>query len=155
MSRTLVTVGLVAFSFLWLGGSSTAQQWSGQQTEVWTMISEAWKADMAEEEWVQKFVHEKAMGWGPENPTPRNKSSIDRWSRYNHETGDVLEYELALLRLVVHGDTAVAHYYSSVAIQKVGAESPETEHTRWTDVLVRDGGTWQFIAWHGNIVGQN
>ena len=155
MKRSFVGVGLAASVVILLAMPAFGQQWSDGQTEVWTVIANAWKADIAEQEWVEKSVHERAMGWGPGDPTPRNKASIGRWNKYQHETGDVLEYELSPLNVVVHGDTTVAHYYASVARRRVGTETPQVEHTRWTDVLVKDGGSWQYIAWHGTVVGQD
>ncbi len=58
-------VGLAASVVILLAMPAVGQQWSDQQTEVWTVIADAWKADVAKQEWVEKYVHESAMGWGP------------------------------------------------------------------------------------------
>jgi ketosteroid isomerase-like protein len=48
--------------------------------------------------------------------------------------------------IVVEGDTAVAHYYSSLGMEDEDGER-ETIHGRCTDILVADGTGWKFIAW--------
>jgi ketosteroid isomerase-like protein len=48
----------------------------------------------------------------------------------------------------VHGNTAVAHYFYTEAAEDRKGER-KTTHGRYTDVLVKENGTWQFLAWSG------
>jgi ketosteroid isomerase-like protein len=98
--------------------------------------------------WPERFLHESFLGWDNENPAPRDKASTDKWSRYNDENSTTLMQELSPIGIVVHGNTAVAHYFYSEASENRKGER-ETTHGRYTDVLVRDGGTWRFLAWQG------
>ncbi len=126
-----------------------AQTWSAEQLEVWTVIQAQWQAAMEKDAtWPDRFLHDRFLGWSNENPAPRSKASTRRWTRYGDENSTTLMQELHPLGIVVHGNTAVAHYLYSTATEDREGER-ETTHGRYTDILVRDGGTWQFIAWHG------
>jgi hypothetical protein len=43
---------------------------------------------------------------------------------------------------------AVAHYLYTNAVQTKDKKI-EVSNGRYTDILVRDGDVWKFIAWHG------
>ncbi|UCC85247.1 MAG: nuclear transport factor 2 family protein [Gemmatimonadota bacterium] len=126
-----------------------AQNWSGDQLEVWAVIQAQWQAAMEKDAtWPERFLHESFLGWGNENPAPRDKASTDKWTRYGMENSTTLMQELSPIGIVVHDNTAVAHYFYSTASENRKGER-ETTHGRYTDVLVRDRGTWRFLAWHG------
>lgn len=147
--RQAVSTGCVVGLTAWLVTPSQAQTWSSEQLEVWGVIEAQWQASMEEDTtWHQRFLHQSFMGWDNDNPTPRNKASVERWNRYGMENITTLMQELYPIGIVVHGNTAVAHYFYSTATENREGER-EMTHGRYTDVLVRDGGTWRFIAWHG------
>lgn len=133
----------------WLAVPTQAQTWSSEQLEVWDVIQAQWQAAMAEDAtWPERFLHESFQGWSYENPAPRDKEATDRWTRYENENSTTLMQELHPIGIVVHGNTAVVHYFYSTANENRQGER-ETTHGRYTDVLVRDGDSWRFIAWHG------
>ncbi|NIN67917.1 MAG: hypothetical protein GTO63_25075, partial [Anaerolineae bacterium] len=114
-----------------------AQTWSNDQLEVWAVIQAQWQAAMEEDAtWPERFLHESFLGWANENPAPRDKASTDRWNRYDMENSKTLMQELYPIGIVVHGNTAVAHYLYSTASENRRGER-ETTHGRYTDVLVR------------------
>jgi ketosteroid isomerase-like protein len=98
--------------------------------------------------WVEQMVHMKALGWDLENPMPRDRGSLAKWSRFENQNSTILVQELNPVGIIVHRDTAVAHYYYSVASENRQGER-ETIHGRYTDVLMKQDGKWQFIAWAG------
>jgi hypothetical protein len=57
-------------------------------------------------------------------PMPRDKASPKKWSRYGAESNTVLEQELF----------------------------PISVTGQYTDVLIKDNGRWQFIAWTGGEI---
>ena len=57
-------------------------------------------------------------------------------------------HELYPLSIVVHGDTAVAHYLYTNSAENSEGELV-TSNGRYTDVLVRVDGEWKFFSWHG------
>jgi hypothetical protein len=125
------------------------QTWSDKQLEVWNVIEAQWKASMEKDAtWPEKYLHEKLLAWSDERPMPRNKSSMDKWTRYGIENSTTLLQELYPVGIIVHGNTAVAHYFYTEAAEDRKGER-KTTHGRYTDVLVKENGTWQFLAWSG------
>ncbi len=126
-----------------------AQSWSAEQLEVWTFIQSQWDATMKKDmTWPDRMLHDRFLGWDNDVPAPRNKASTQKWSRYDMENSTTLVQELSPLGIVVVGNTAVAHYAYSVAAEDREGER-STTHGRYTDILLKDGNTWRFIAWHG------
>jgi hypothetical protein len=125
------------------------QTWSDKQLEVWNVIEAQWKASMEKDTtWPDKVLQEKFLGWDIERPMPRDKSSTNSWTRYTNENSTTLLQELYPVGIIVQGNTAVAHYFYSQASENRKGER-ETTHGRYTDVLVKENGTWQFLAWSG------
>jgi hypothetical protein len=125
------------------------QTWSDKQLEVWNVIEAQWKASMEKDAtWPEKYLHEKLLAWSDERPMPRNKSSMDKWTRYGIENSTTLLQELYPVGIIVHGNTAVAHYFYTEAAEDRKGER-KTTHGRYTDVLVKENGTWHFLAWSG------
>jgi hypothetical protein len=125
------------------------QTWSDKQLEVWNVIKAQWKANMEKDTtWPEKYLHEKFLGWDNQNPMPRDNSSVQKWYLYRTENSTALVQELSPVGIVVHGNTAVAHYFFSLASENRKKER-KTVHGRYTDILVKDNGTWRFLAWHG------
>ncbi len=129
--------------------AAVAQTWSAEQLDVWEVIDAQWQAAMAKDgTWPERFLHAQFRGWANENPAPRDKSTTERWTRYGDENSTTLMQELFPLSIIVHENTAVAHYLYSMATENRNGER-RTTHGRYTDILVRDGDSWRFIAWHG------
>jgi ketosteroid isomerase-like protein len=149
MRRTLATGSLPLLLALLFSTPGTAQQWDAEQLEVWGVIQAQWTATMEKDaSWPDTFLADDFLGWGNEQPAPRDGASQRMWARYDMQNSTTLVQDLYPLGIVVHGDVAVAHYFYSTAAETPQGER-ETTHGRYTDVLVRDGGTWRFVAWHG------
>ena len=116
---------------------------------VWSVIERAWRAEReGNTRWIETLLSADFVGWSNDAPAPRDKSSTRLWTTFNSKQANMLEYELYPLSIIVHGDTAVAHYLYSSAVQPKG-ETVESVNGRFTDVLVRSADGWKFIAWHG------
>ena len=141
----LAAGALVAF----LAPTAEAQTWTPEQSEVWAFIEADWDAGMQKD--LTRFeqnVHPSFQGWDNGNPAPRDRDSTLRWNRFGDETSTTLMQQLHPLAIIVEGNTAVAHYlYSEASEDSEGKR--ETTHGRYTDVLIRDGSGWKFIAWAG------
>ena len=141
---TLLSLGIFAM----LAGPVSAQTWDKAQKEVWEVVLASYKdIDSKRADWSDKWVLADAMVWSGSYPMPRNRDSVKRWDTYQfpNSTTHVSEYMPAAI--VVHGSTAVAHYYSSSATENKDGKR-ETTHGRCTDILSKDKGKWLFIAWH-------
>jgi hypothetical protein len=92
-----------------------AMSWDKQQTEVWNTVLNSYKdIEKRDNNWTDKWVTEDAMVWGSSTPMPRDRSSVKRWEKFSFADGsinNIAEYSPAAI--VVHGNTAVTHYYYS------------------------------------------
>ena len=139
-----LALALAAFA-----GAASAQTWSAEQQEVWRLEEQQWK--MAAEKdlsWIDKMVHPNVSYWDTDQPGPQNKAALSRWSRYNSTNTTVLEQELFPITVTITGNIAVAQYRYSIARENYKKER-ETVTGRYTDVLVKEGGHWLFLAWAG------
>lgn len=142
---TALVIGVICI----LAVRADTQTWSQEQLEVWKVIQDQWEAAKAKDvSWPDRFLHSSFLGWSDENPTPRDKSSTKRWEAYNSANSKTIEQELNQAGIVVVGSTAVVHYYFSTATENSKGER-ETNHGRYTDILVKVDDGWQFIAWRG------
>lgn len=141
----LTILGLLISAF----GTAIAQDTLDDQADVWATVEEQWAADeKGDKKWVDRLLADDFSGWGNNSPAPRNKASTKMWDRFNDEQGKSVIHELYPLAIVVRGDVAVAHYlYSNAYEDKDG--KIEMNKGRYSDVLVRTGKGWKFIAWHG------
>jgi len=124
------------------------QTWSKKQLEVWKVIEVSWKAIMDKEDWIVTYLHEDALVWEHGQPMPRDKSSARKWNRYGIENSTTLLQELYPVGIIVHNNTAIAHYFYSVAAEDRKDER-KTVHGRYTDILVKEKGKWLFLSWSG------
>ncbi len=127
---------------------ASAQQWSSEQLAVWETIQGSWDVEKDKKDWCAEVCHEDLLAWGRDFPAPRNAQQTSTWLKRGFEDSTALENTLAPLAIVVQGDMGFAHYYyTTLSEDKDGKRT--TEHGRYTDVLINDGGTWKFITWHG------
>ena len=129
--------------------SAPAPDPADDYVDVWFVIEEQWEAaQRGEREWVEQVLSADFIGWPKNSPHPRDRASTRRWHDFNRKQAKGLEHEIYPLETVIHGDTAIAHYLYTNAVQNSDGET-EVSNGRFTDVLVRVDGEWKFIAWHG------
>lgn len=139
---------LSAVAWVGLAAHATAQSWSDDQSEVWGVVTDSYKdIEKQDANWSQKWVLADAMVWGSGYPMPRGRESIGRWDAYQMPNSRTHVSDYTPTAIVVHGSTAVAHYYYSTASEDKDGKH-ETVHGRCTDVLAKDKGSWKFIAWN-------
>ncbi len=140
---------LVPFALAALANVGAAQTWNADQQEVLKLEDQQWKMSMEKDaSWIDKMVHRNLSYWDTDQVAPQNKASLARWNRYNNTNGTVLEQELFPISVTITGNIAVVQYRYTVARENAKKER-ETVSGRYTDVLVKDGGKWMFIAWAG------
>jgi len=142
--KLLVTLIISVITF-----TGSAASWDTQQTEVWNVVLDSYKdIEKRDNNWTDKWVTADAMVWGNSTPMPRNRSSVKRWEKFQFEDGSVNNVaEYSPTAIVVHGDTAVAHYYySNGTTSKKGKQ--KVTHGRCSDILVKDNKSWKFVAWN-------
>jgi hypothetical protein len=144
--RTLIP--LITLVVVLRVSSAEAQTWSDEQRDVWKVITAQWKALQSKDPKWLEFLHPKFVGWSSDAPAPDTPEAVGEWSRFHYETTTVLVQKLSPIAIVIHGDTAVAHYYFSEGRDHKDS-GRKVAHGRFTDVLVRENGKWLFLAWHG------
>ena len=140
---------LVVLCLALLPTLASAQTWNAEQQEVWKLEEQQWQMSKDKDvSWIDKMVHPNISYWDVDQPGPQNKASLQRWNRYNNANATVLEQELFPISLTITGNIAVVQYRYSVARENYKKER-ETSTGKYTDVLVKEGGRWLFIAWSG------
>ena len=128
---------------------ASAQTWSPEQQEIWRFEEQQWKMDAEKDlTWIDKMVHPNVSYWDADRPAPQNKASLSRWSRYTTANSTILEQEIIPISMTITGNVAVAQYRYVRARENYKKER-EMVTGRYTDVLMKEGGRWLFLAWAG------
>jgi ketosteroid isomerase-like protein len=123
-----------------------AQNWDEEQTGLWRVVEQSWVDEAGETgQWPSAYVHDKVLAWDPDFPVPRGKASLEKWTRFEDSTSQILEYELFPLAIVVEGDTGVVHY-SAVTVTKDTEGKSERDVLGIMETLHRSDGSWKFIS---------
>jgi hypothetical protein len=129
--------------------AAAAQEWSAEQQEIWKVEQQQWKMSAARDmSWIDTMVHQNMKFWETGAPMPRDKASLKHWSRFDADNGSTLEQELFPISATITGNVAVVQYNYMVARENYKKER-ETVTGHYTDVLVKEGGRWLFLAWAG------
>lgn len=139
----LLTLFTVTITF-----SAYAQQpsWTDAQMEVWKLVEQSWVDDAAENgNWPDNYIHDKYVTWGADSGGPVYKDASIKWSRFGDKDTDTLIYEISPAAITVEGSTAVVNYYATT-VTKTANDSRERSVVRISEVLVKDGNKWLFLA---------
>jgi hypothetical protein len=143
---TIAATVLAAYSAL---GTASAQEWSPEQQEIWKFEQQQWKMSAAEDlSWIDTMVHPNMRFWETGASMPRDKASLKHWSRFDADNGSTLEQELFPISATITGNVAVVQYDYVIARENYKKER-EIVTGHYTDVLIKDGGRWMFLAWAG------
>jgi len=144
LSMAVVAVALGA-----LAGGAVADTASADQQDVWKVEQQQWKQAAAKDDsWIDTLVHPNMRYWETGAPMPRDRASLKHWARYGNENGTILEQEMLPISTTITGNVAVVQYYYMIARENLKKER-EVITGHYTDVLMKDGGKWLFIAWAG------
>jgi hypothetical protein len=144
VSLTAVSLALCAFTAL-----ASAQTPSQDQQDVWKVEQQQWAMTKAKDDtWLDTMVHPNLRFWETGAPMPRDRASLKHWSRFGNENATVLEQELFPISTTITGNVAVVQYRYMYARENYKKER-DTVTGHYTDILMKDGGKWLFIAWEG------
>jgi len=151
MIRTLIAVVALA---VFLPLTAQAQEWTAEQQEIWEFEKACW--DLEELEAGLACFHEDFIGWGTgELSVPTSKADRRALRVRALETQDATFLLLKPLDIKVHGNVAVVVYIATGS-NKNKATGEETNFTqRWTDIALKEGDTWTWIADHGESLGED
>ena len=127
----------------------TGRALADDQQDVWKLEQQQWKLAAAKDtSWIETMVHPNLRMWETGAPMPRDRASLQRWARYDNSNGTILEYELQPISTTITGNVAVVQYYYMMARENDKKER-ERATGHYTDILIKEGGQWLFIAWAG------
>lgn len=139
---------------------------SPEQAAVWNAVDKQWgrsgccgREDLwgVDIRWLD-LLADDAQVWYWGQPAPLRKDSIRMWADATQRPEKPwarkrVAYELYPEGLVIHGNTAVAHYrYRDSEVATDG--KLETTQGRYTDILVRErpGAQWMLLSWVGGAL---
>ena len=132
-----------------VASAASAQTWSTEQKEVWKVEDLQWQMSKDKDAtWMDKLVHPNLSYWDNDQVAPRTQTSLKHWDRYSNSNGTTLEQEIYPISMTITGNIAVAQYRYTAARENYKKER-ETVSGRYTDILIKDGGQWKFLAWAG------
>ena len=138
----LLTLGAA----LVMPSSSVAQQWTPEQQEVWEFELRCFNMMTAER--VAQCFHMDYTGWNARDPLPLDWQAVKDASSAFEESTFVSARPLSIK---IYGDVAVVHYMSYW--RDSNADGTTTlRWARWTDVAMKEGGRWTWIADAGGPV---
>jgi hypothetical protein len=116
------------------------------QMEVWSIVEQSWVDDAEENgKWPDNYLHDKYVSWSADSGGPIYKDATIKWSRFGDEGTDTLIYEISPAAITVEGSTAVVNYYVTT-VTKMSDDTRERSVSRISEVLVKDGNKWLFLA---------
>jgi len=140
-SRIFVTAALLLPMF------ACADDWTKEQMEV-LAFEEACVTTNDVDEFMGCF-HKDFVGWGlgsqvPTSTTDRLKLMADGFE--NYESDSLLFKPISV---IVKGNMAVISYIQTTKSKNKNTDEVEYSTQRWTDVCLKEGGKWTWIADHG------
>lgn len=149
MSIKIVSRSICTLILLSIAGMAGAQSWNAEQQALWNLEQQQWKMSAAKDgSWIESMVHKNLRFWGTGSPMPRDKASLAHWDRYESGNSTTLQQELFPISATITGNVAVLQYRYMVARENYKKER-ETVTGHYTDVLIKEGDSWKFIAWEG------
>jgi hypothetical protein len=132
---------------------AVAQEWSPAQQEVWEFEAACWNDRTTD--FVERCFHSDFQGWGIGSTIPSSKADRRVTAARSRATEDQVYLFLKPVAITVHGDMATALYIATYTQKNKETGEEKTLTERWTDVLVREGGRWSWIADHGVDISTN
>jgi len=132
-----------------LASAVSAQTWTAEQQEIWKFEQQQWAMAAAKDlSWIDTMVHPNMRFWENDSPMPRDKASLEHWSKYDTDNFTVLQHELFPIAAAITGNVAVVQYRYRVAGEDYKKDR-KTMTGHYTDVLIKENGRWMFIGWEG------
>lgn len=143
---------LVASATL-IAGPISAQEWTAEQLEVWEAVLACWDTRVSGT--FEACIHDDYVSFQLADGVPQNKADLLAWEPYGLETFDMLWVHRKPLHIDVRGDMALVLYQVDYVDRNRRTGEETTGKSMWTEVFVRDGGTWKALTDHGTEVGGN
>jgi hypothetical protein len=127
-----------------------AEDWSKEQQEVLASEEACINAETANER--KACYHEDYVGWSMGSPVALSKSDILKLIDDDYATTENETLLFKPVSVIVKGNMAVVSYVEAGTSTDKRTNEVEFLVSRWTDVLIKDGGKWQWISDHGEDI---
>ncbi len=127
-----------------------ADDWTAEQREVLAWEEACINADNAKD-FVDCF-HEDFEGWGLNSAVPTTKSDRRALAENGFASFDADVLLFKPLSVIVKGNIAVINYITVAKVKNNDTDEITYETERWTDVAIKDGRQWTWIADHGEAL---
>ena len=151
MLQTTKIFALILFAVLFLSGKNYAQQWSAEQKEVWAGVEKYWEINNNNPLAYFNYFDDSYIGWCYDNEAPAYKSDAVKSCKYFSSKTKQVYNILTPAKIWVNGNFAYVHYYYTQVSESNDGKST-TEKGRWTDILMKKGGTWMIVGDHGGEI---
>ena len=143
-------IGLFTFAAALLAAvPGTAQEWSPEQQEL---VEFTRNCQTSKEAWIDCF-HPDYTAWGDMSfGVPVDKADVEAVGSFWWDTHERLALHIKPVSITVRGDFAVvlSLYTETTRNRETGEVFTRSE--AWTDICVREGERWYWIADHGTEV---
>lgn len=126
------------------------QEWTPEQQGVW-----AWEVACLETldlETKDTCFHDDFMGLGIGAAVPTGKADRMQGFAETLEANELVSFDIRPLGIHLRGNTAVLIYEAAIVVRNRATGEETRPVILWTDVAVREGGRWGWIADHGTMV---
>ena len=142
-------ISLLCFALAASATPVAAQTWNADQQALWKIEEQQWKMSAAKDaSWIPLLVHPNMSAWSNDMPAPQNYASLVKWEKFQSAEGTTLEQEIYPIAITITNNIGVVQYRYRSATENAKKEH-KTVNGRWTDVLIKENGTWKFITWAG------
>ena len=121
---------------------------SAEQRELWQHVVDLWGVSQGRDEaLIRATLHPDYVGWDMSAPLPHDRDAAVR--SVSGDSPELREYELHPLSVRIYdGKVGVVHYAWSATVVPSGG-APVDVTGKWTEVYLRQGGTWSMISVSG------
>jgi hypothetical protein len=130
--------------------AGNAQHWTAAEQEVLQAMNACLQAsqDHDLEAWVA-CSHDDYTGWAYGRPAPINKTFLRKTAELSLAAGgELVSWSIQPLAMRIYGNVAVIHHYYYYLYRDPEGEEHDGR-ARWTDIMLKQGDRWVFIADHG------
>lgn len=122
--------------------------WSPEQRELWARVTQLWALAKARDPaQIEATLHPEYAGWDMSFPLPHDRTAAVL--SVGGDSPELRDYELQPLSVRIYADrTGVVHYTYAATVNPRNAD-PVRVTGRWTEVYVKQNGTWVMVAVSG------
>ena len=147
--KKIIQIVVVAVAIVFTASVTRAQEWTKEQSEVWKVVQDSWKAWKAKDATaVAASIHEKYQGWSDDSPIPMGKTSVMEWYNSMKDAITVSYYNIEPARIVVLKTSAVVHYFyhMNISWDMGGDKGSEEVKGKVVEFYVKEGDKWLLLG---------